>query len=126
MDQPSFGRLFQFARELQSAVTFSDMLALVRDEIEAVIGYRHAWLCIFEPDLKSARILATSSEHERAIWEHAKASGVSMAGIKGRGRSRTAPMAQGCTIIKGRIALELKYVKYRAAQWIIALKKIAQ
>lgn len=71
MDQPSFGRLFQFSRELQRAMTFSDMLALVRDEIEAVIGYRHAWLCIFEPDLKSARILGTSSEHERAIWEHA-------------------------------------------------------
>jgi signal transduction histidine kinase/ActR/RegA family two-component response regulator len=51
-------RILQFARELQRAVNFSEMLEIVRDAVESITGYHHAWLGITEPNLTHARILA--------------------------------------------------------------------
>jgi signal transduction histidine kinase/ActR/RegA family two-component response regulator len=51
-------RLLQFARELQRAVNFSQMLEIVRDAVESLVGYRHAWLAMVEPNLTHVRILA--------------------------------------------------------------------
>ena len=51
-------RLLQFARELQRAVNFSQLLEIVRDAVENLVGYRHAWLAMVEPNLTHVRILA--------------------------------------------------------------------
>jgi signal transduction histidine kinase/ActR/RegA family two-component response regulator len=51
-------RLLQFARELQRAVDFTQMLEIVRDAVESLLGYRHAWLAMVEPNLTHVRILA--------------------------------------------------------------------
>ena len=51
-------RLLQFARELQRAVDFVEMLEIVREAVERLVGYRHAWLAMVEPNLTHIRILA--------------------------------------------------------------------
>ena len=51
-------RLLQFARELQRALNFTQMLEIVRDAVETLVGYRHAWLAMVEPNLTHVRILA--------------------------------------------------------------------
>src|SRR6478736_721183 len=51
-------RLLQFARELQRAVNFTQMLEIVRDAVENLVGYRHAWLAMVEPNQTHVRILA--------------------------------------------------------------------
>jgi len=51
-------RLLQFARELQRAVNFTQMLEIVRDAVESLVGYRHAWLAMVEPNQTHIRILA--------------------------------------------------------------------
>ncbi|HKO52111.1 MAG TPA: ATP-binding protein [Polyangiaceae bacterium] len=51
-------RLLQFARELQRAVNFPQMLEIVRDSVESLVGYRHAWLAMVEPNLTHVRVLA--------------------------------------------------------------------
>lgn len=51
-------RLLQFARELQRAVDFTQMLQIVRDAVENLVGYRHAWLAMVEPNQTHVRVLA--------------------------------------------------------------------
>jgi signal transduction histidine kinase/CheY-like chemotaxis protein len=51
-------RLLQFARDLQRAVNFSQLLEIVRDAVESLVGYRHAWLAMVEPNQTHLRILA--------------------------------------------------------------------
>jgi signal transduction histidine kinase/ActR/RegA family two-component response regulator len=51
-------RLLQFAGELQRAVNFSELLEIVRDAVESLVGYRHAWLAMVEPNLTHVRMLA--------------------------------------------------------------------
>lgn len=64
------GRLLQFARELQRAVNFSQLLEIVRDAVESMVGYRHAWLAMVEPNLTHVRVLAyvgTGSSWDEAM-----------------------------------------------------------
>jgi len=51
-------RLLQFAGDLQRAVNFTQMLETVRDAVESLVGYRHAWLGMVEPNQSHIRILA--------------------------------------------------------------------
>src|SRR4051812_26253295 len=51
-------RLLQFARELQRAVNYTQLLEIVRDAVERLVGYRHAWLAMIEPNQTHIRILA--------------------------------------------------------------------
>jgi len=51
-------QLLQFARELQRAVNFAQLLEIVRDAVESLVGYRHAWLAMVEPNLTHVRMLA--------------------------------------------------------------------
>jgi signal transduction histidine kinase len=43
-------RLPRFARELQRATTFDDLLAIAREELVAATGYQHAWMYVRESD----------------------------------------------------------------------------
>jgi signal transduction histidine kinase/ActR/RegA family two-component response regulator len=51
-------RILQFAGELQRALDFSELLEIVRDAVESLTGYRHAWLAMVEPDQAHLRVLA--------------------------------------------------------------------
>src|SRR6478752_7551924 len=51
-------RLLQFASDLQRAVSFTQLLEIVREAVESLVGYRHAWLAMVEPNLTHVRILA--------------------------------------------------------------------
>jgi len=51
-------RVLQFARELQRAVDFSEMLEIVRDAVASMTGYQHAWLAFLEPSQTHVRLLA--------------------------------------------------------------------
>jgi len=53
-------RLLHFARELQRAVNFSEMLEIVRDAIESMTGYHHVWLGMLEPNQTHVRILGSA------------------------------------------------------------------
>src|SRR5688572_1647187 len=47
---PVGGRLLAFARELQRAATFVEVLDIARAEVRDAIGFEHAWLCVAEED----------------------------------------------------------------------------
>jgi two-component system, cell cycle sensor histidine kinase and response regulator CckA len=65
-------RLLPFARELQRAVTFDDLLSITRDEVRAAIGYRHAWLFVADKDdFTEVRLLNATGDKAADVWEHA-------------------------------------------------------
>ncbi|HEY6561545.1 MAG TPA: ATP-binding protein [Polyangiaceae bacterium] len=43
---PRASRLLAFARELQRAATFQELLEITRDEVEAALGYAHTWMFV--------------------------------------------------------------------------------
>jgi signal transduction histidine kinase/ActR/RegA family two-component response regulator len=43
---PRVSRLLAFARELQRASTFHELLAITRDEVHAALGYAHTWMFV--------------------------------------------------------------------------------
>jgi PAS domain S-box-containing protein len=49
-NKPRFARLLAFARELQLASTFGDLLLLTREQIIKEVGYGHAWLMVSESE----------------------------------------------------------------------------
>ncbi|MBK6687849.1 MAG: response regulator [Deltaproteobacteria bacterium] len=57
MSGVDYPQLLRFARELQRAVNFSEMLTIVREAVVALTGYQHCWLGIVEPDQRHARII---------------------------------------------------------------------
>ncbi|MEW5852874.1 MAG: ATP-binding protein [Myxococcota bacterium] len=65
-------RLLAFAGRLQGATDFDALLRITADEIRETLGYRNAWLAVFETEaLAEARILAVSGPQKGAVWEHA-------------------------------------------------------
>ncbi len=65
-------RLLPFARELQRAVTFEDLLAIARAEVLAVVGYRHTWMFVAETEaFTEVRLINVSGDSAASIWEHA-------------------------------------------------------
>src|SRR5689334_22755732 len=69
MHGPNQTRLLQFAGELQRTVNFSQMLEIVREAVESLVGYRHAWLAMVEPNQTHIRILAFVGEG--TSWDEA-------------------------------------------------------
>jgi K+-sensing histidine kinase KdpD len=62
-------RLLAFARELQRADTFADVLIATRDEIEAAVGYAHAWLFVAETeDVDEFRLVDIAGATRGATW----------------------------------------------------------
>ena len=62
-------RLLDFARELQRADTFADALVATRDEIEAAMGYRHAWFFVAETEnAEEWRLVDAAGAKRGALW----------------------------------------------------------
>jgi len=63
-------RLLAFARELQRASTFQDLLEITRVEAMASAGYPHVWLFISDSeDVKEMRMIDFAGSQRDAAWE---------------------------------------------------------
>lgn len=72
MSGVDYPHLLRFARELQRAVNFPEMLAIVREAVVALTGYRHVWLSVFEPDQQHARVLVFVPGQGGPAWDEAQ------------------------------------------------------
>ncbi|CAN5897341.1 hypothetical protein BH11MYX4_BH11MYX4_24030 [soil metagenome] len=64
-------RLLAFARKLQSASDVATLLAVAADEIRATVGYRTAWVAVFDLEARTCRILAAEGDEDIDIWANA-------------------------------------------------------
>jgi signal transduction histidine kinase/ActR/RegA family two-component response regulator len=70
MQQLRTERLLAFARKLQRAETFFELVNAVQQEAEEATGYSHAWLMVAEDDrLETLRLIEISSKHHDLVWE---------------------------------------------------------
>jgi signal transduction histidine kinase len=69
---PPGSRLLAFARELQRARDFGELVVTVGKEVEAALGYRHTWMFVAEDeDAKEMRLLECTGGVREAVWETA-------------------------------------------------------
>jgi signal transduction histidine kinase/CheY-like chemotaxis protein len=62
--------LLAFARELQRAATFVEVLDVARAEVRDAIGFDHAWLCVADDeDAREVRMLGYSGSRQDLVWE---------------------------------------------------------
>jgi signal transduction histidine kinase/ActR/RegA family two-component response regulator len=67
---PVGARLLAFARELQRAATFVEVLDVARAEVRDALGFDHAWLCVAEgEEPTSVRVLGYSGSRQDLIWD---------------------------------------------------------
>ena len=75
MNRPLFpvgARLLAFARELQRAATFVEVLETARAEVKDALGFEHAWLCVAdEEQAREVRVLGYSGSRQDLVWEFA-------------------------------------------------------
>src|SRR5882724_2911899 len=70
MAQIAGSRLLAFARELQRASTFRDLLEITRGEALASAGYAQVWLFISDTDeVKEGRLIDYAGSQRDAVWE---------------------------------------------------------
>src|SRR5262245_46557641 len=63
-------RLLAFARELQRAATFADMLDAARAEVRVALGFEHAWLLVADEDHPAeVKLLGYSGARQDLVWE---------------------------------------------------------
>jgi len=66
----SLVRLLAFARKLQNAASFEDLLIAARAEVERATGYRHAWLMVKDDESdQRLRLIDVSGGQRSSIWE---------------------------------------------------------
>src|SRR6478735_11048985 len=69
---PNLNRLLAFAKELNRASTFQELLAITKQEAQEAAGYVHVWLFISDDeDVKEARLIdyAGSQAQRDKTWE---------------------------------------------------------
>lgn len=70
MAQIAGSRLLAFARELQRAATFRDLLEITRAESLASAGYAQVWLFISDTDeVKEGRLIDYAGSQRDAVWD---------------------------------------------------------
>jgi signal transduction histidine kinase len=69
MDAPPTSRLLAFARELQRAASFEELLLATQSEVSAAVGYQHAWLFVADDEeLRELRLIdAAGSVRDQAF-----------------------------------------------------------
>ena len=69
---PALVRLLAFARSLQSARTFGELLGVARAEVERSTGYRHAWLVVKDEESDTdLRLIEVAGDQRASVWEFA-------------------------------------------------------
>ncbi len=58
--------LLCLARKLEQAECLSDILQAAREELEATLGFHHAWFYLFSDDRRSMQLVMANSLHEKA------------------------------------------------------------
>jgi two-component system, cell cycle sensor histidine kinase and response regulator CckA len=67
---PVGARLLAFARELQRATTFIEVLDVARAEVRDAIGFDHAWLCVADEESpREVRVIGYSGSRQDLIWD---------------------------------------------------------
>jgi signal transduction histidine kinase/CheY-like chemotaxis protein len=67
---PAGARLLAFARELQRAASFVEVLEVARAEVRDAIGFHHAWLCVADDEEPTfVRVLGYSGSRQDLIWD---------------------------------------------------------
>ena len=67
---PVGARLLAFARELQRAATFVEVLDIARAEVRDALGFEHAWLCVADEDEpRDVRLIGYSGARQDLVWE---------------------------------------------------------
>jgi signal transduction histidine kinase/ActR/RegA family two-component response regulator len=70
MDSPPLSRLLAFARELQRAATFEELLLTTQAELKAAVGYEHAWLFVADhEDAQELRLIDVVGSKREQAWE---------------------------------------------------------
>ena len=73
MNSPLFpvgARLLAFARELQRAASFVEILDVARAEVRDAIGFDHAWLCVADEEQPAfVRVLGYSGSRQDLVWD---------------------------------------------------------
>jgi signal transduction histidine kinase/ActR/RegA family two-component response regulator len=70
MSAPRMERLLAFARQLQRANSFTDLLDITRTEVIEALGYRHVWMMVAEnDDATELRLLDYSGDRSALVWE---------------------------------------------------------
>lgn len=65
-------RLLGFARDLQSAATFEDLLVITRAELEQATGYLHAWMFVADTeDAAEWRLIDSAGAIRGEVWKYA-------------------------------------------------------
>ena len=63
-------RLLAFAKELQRAATFAEVLEVARAEVRDALGFDHAWLCVADEERPAfVRVLGYSGSRQDLIWD---------------------------------------------------------
>ncbi len=70
MEAPPAQRLLAFARELQRAETFLELLVIAQAELASALGYQQAWLFVSEnDDARELRLLDVAGSVRDKAWE---------------------------------------------------------
>jgi len=70
-------RLLSYARELQRAASFEDLLLVTRDELARSLGYTHAWLFVADDEnADCVRLIDIAGSKRDAAWEAAPVSSI--------------------------------------------------
>jgi len=65
-------RLLAFARKLLPAATFSDLLAVAREEARVAVGYEHVWFMVADDEeVHELRLIEYSGARHAEVWEAA-------------------------------------------------------
>jgi signal transduction histidine kinase/ActR/RegA family two-component response regulator len=63
-------RLLAFARELQRASSFAEVLDAARAELRDAVGFDHAWLCVADEEQPAfVRVLGYSGSRQDVVWD---------------------------------------------------------
>jgi two-component system cell cycle sensor histidine kinase/response regulator CckA len=67
---PNLNRLLAFARKLQQASTFPELLESARDEVREATGYQHVWLMVSDSEeCDELRLIEVSGERRELVWD---------------------------------------------------------
>ncbi len=70
---PISSRLLSFARELQRATSFRELLDVARAETRAAVGYKRAWLYVADDaDVREVKLIDYSGDERELTWEKAR------------------------------------------------------
>ncbi|MGE5784444.1 MAG: GAF domain-containing protein, partial [Myxococcales bacterium] len=73
MFDSSMERLLSFARKLQNAASFGELLDAAQAEARDVAGYEHVWFYVGDVENPNElRLIEASSRDRQIVWDHAQ------------------------------------------------------